>query len=670
MNRATNVIIESLGVYLPPRSVSTRNVLNGCEEKIRFPLEKVTGIEARRMAGEKEFSIDLARRAIADCFSRSKYAPSEIDILICCNISRYDAPDSITFEPSTSIRLRKEAGFTNALVFDVANACAGMFTGIYILHTLLQTGAVRRGMVASGEYITHLTQNAQEEIESFMDERIACLTLGDAGAALILEKASGAEAGFQEVELRTYGRYSPYCVGKVSERNGMIMFTDSVNLTNAAIKSGARHSIQILERSGWPVDGFQHLIMHQTSRLSLNSARKEINRILGEEFCREENTVNNLRMRGNTASTSHFVAVADLIRENRIQPGDRVIFSISASGLTTGTALYVFDDLPDRFREGRKPRSIETEEPVGIPWGSGVRGGIYIEQVGTLRETPGERLDTLQMLEGAARDCLRRSAYQPDDIGLLIYCGVFRSEYILEPAIATLLAGALDMNASPRENEAGQTLAFDIFNGSLGYLNACWVASQMMEAKNIEACMIVASECENNARDHPDKLLGVRETASAILLHRGPSPGKGFTRFVFRYPGEALHTYTVRFRTFRHEKPYLEINKDPELEDIYISAIAPAVKDILQEEGLEPDAIDKVFPPQISSGFIAKLSQALDLPPEKFIDATAGGPDLYSSSLAFGAREALEGDLVKAGDKALVIAIGAGVQVGCALYQF
>src|SRR5688572_14389920 len=185
MELRQNTIIESLGTYLPTHSVSTSEILNGCKTKIQFPLENITGIKHRRVAGEHEFSIDLAKNAVIDCLSKSKYAPADIDLLICCNISRYDAVGSMTFEPNTSIKLRKHFNFTNALVFDISNACAGMFTGIYIADALIKTGAIRRALIVSGEYITHLAYTAQKEIESFMDTRLACLTLGDAGAALI-----------------------------------------------------------------------------------------------------------------------------------------------------------------------------------------------------------------------------------------------------------------------------------------------------------------------------------------------------------------------------------------------------------------------------------------------------------------------------------------------------
>jgi 3-oxoacyl-[acyl-carrier-protein] synthase III len=66
MNNNNN-IIESLGVYLPSRIVSTEQVIKGCLRRIIFPLQQMTGITSRHMVADDEFSIDLAINAITRC---------------------------------------------------------------------------------------------------------------------------------------------------------------------------------------------------------------------------------------------------------------------------------------------------------------------------------------------------------------------------------------------------------------------------------------------------------------------------------------------------------------------------------------------------------------------------------------------------------------------------
>jgi 3-oxoacyl-[acyl-carrier-protein] synthase III len=275
----------------------------------------------------------------------------------------------------------------------------------------------------------------------------------------------------------------------------------------------------------------------------------------------------------------------------------------------------------------------------------------------------------MDLLNHAATNCLQRSSYHCNDIELLVYCGVYRSEYLLEPAYASLLAGVMDMNATTADGEHKKTLAFDIFNGSLGFLNACYVAQQMLAAGHCEAAMIVAAENENNAADGNNKQMGICETASALILDRHPSKKGGFSRFLFRYHPEAIHTYATYCDT-SERLPFLQIKKDMGLQALYTDCIVPAVQEILQLEGLHLSQIAMVFPPQLSSEFINGLCAALELPKEKFIDVVPDGKDLFSSSLPYAISYAMENGLVQPGDAGLVIAVGSGIQVGCAIYYF
>ena len=667
----SNTIIESLGTYLPSGSQTTEEVVEGCKKKIRFPLARITGIDSRRVAGNNEFSIDLAMKAVEDCLNKSKYNASEIDLLICCNISRVDGPNMLSFEPSTSLKLKKHFGFSNALVFDISNACAGMFTGIYIVNNFLEVESIQRAMVVSGEYITHLAKTAQREIESFMDDRIACLTLGDAGAALILEKGVNVESGFHNIDLQTYGHYSPYCTAKEAESGGLIMHTDSVSLTDVAMKQGTNYALNMLDKTGWKADECQQLIMHQTSRMTLNSARNEINNVLKNEVFNDDNAINNLGERGNTASTSHMVAVADQIRKNKIQSGDKIIFSIAASGLTVGTALYIFDNLPDRIRQDEFSKAKELKIPLHKREPKKKKTGLQIESIGTISEEMNSGVDSMELAYSAAKNCLEKSAYQSKDIDLVIYCGVYRTEYLLEPAYATLLAGKLDINASPSAVE-NKTLAFDIFNGSVGFMNGIYTAQNLMAAGKCKKAMIITAEIENNAGLFPDELVGVKETASAIILDAHSSMNKGFSLFHFGYDVSSLKAFTSYSTYSLPDEPRYRMNieKQIDLEDKYISSIQLSVAELLKQEELSLDQIDTVIPPQISSDFIAQLGIQLNLPQEKFVNVVGDGPDLFSSSLVYGFDKAIKEKLVKPGDIVLVITVGSGIQVGCAIYNF
>jgi amino acid adenylation domain-containing protein len=665
-----NTVIESIGTYLPYKEVSTADLLAGCVNDIGIPLEKLTGIKHRRVAADGEFSIDLARQAVADCLSRSSYRPAEIDLLISCSISRYDGPDQkFVFEPSTAARLRDQCGLDNALAFDITNACAGMFTGIAIANAFLQTGLVGRAMVVSGEYITHISETAQRQIEGPMDPRLACLTVGDAGAAVILERGPNNRAGFHDIDIATLSRYAPMCIGKATggPEGGAIMTVDSIAATAIAVQAAVPYVAAVMRRHGWRPEHSDHIVMHQTSESSLNDAVGAVNRMFGAGSANPGNTIYNLAERGNTASTTHFVALKDHILSNRIRSGDNAVFGISGSGQTVGAALYTFDDLPDRLRRGSEdhrrreaPLDAATAEPPPPP-------AVGVAGVGTIPAGPPGSRGSVELATQAAAQCLDRSGLDRNQLGLVIHAGVYRDEFISEPAIAALVAGELGVNDDIRSPDGPKTLAFDVFNGAVGFLNACQVAVQMIGAGTTEHAMVVASETENNSGSAAHPAYGLSETGSAVIL--SPTNGnKGFGRFVFRHHPEyagALTTYT------RHSegRTWLEIERDPDLTARYLDIIANAVGELLKLEAIAPSDIAAVFPPHLTQPDRDELATRLGIASSLFV-TPASDTDPFSSSVPQGLQHAWQHGLVGEGDIGLIVSVGSGLQVGCTTYRF
>ena len=414
------------------------------------------------------------------------------------------------------------------------------------------------------------------------------------------------------------------------------------------------------------------MIFHQTSRRTLQAANRALNAAFSEEVCHDGTTIDNLAERGNTATTTHFVAIEDNILSERIKTGDRALFCAPGSGLTFGTALYTFDDLPDRRRRWetgperngkpvpRRVRAPASERPVAR---------VRIESIGTVPRCPGVRPDTLELVKVAAQNCLARSAYGRDELDLLIFAGIYRTDIVAEPAIAALIAGELHVNDAITSPMGQKTLAFDIFNGSAGFLTACSVSSGMIAGGKFRTALIVAAEVENNAVDPARPRLGVMETGSAVILDRSSEDGPGFERFLFEAYTEhvdALRAYTVQAggRTF------FEFDRDPRLERHYLRCISESVGRLLGSAGLGPRDLRVICPPQISPGFIRALGDELNFPAEKLIDVSEEGRDYFSSSVPYALEEAYRRQLVQTGDLGLIIAVGTGVQVGCALYRF
>ena len=640
-----NTVIESLGVYLPPKEVSSKEILDGCTTKIWFPLQKMTGIKSRRMAGEDEFAIDLATKAVQMCLDNSQYDVDDIELLIACNIVRTDKFYVVSIEPNTTSQLKARFGFKNAIAFDITNACTGMFTAMQIAQAYITTGRIRRAMVVSGEFITDITRTAQKEICEFMDPRLACLTVGDAGAAVILEAAANKDVGFHELEMYSLSKYSRMCIGSLTDQphGGPIMrVPDPMEHTAVAVKHSVSHARHMFEKSPWSPEQIDQLIMHQTSDRSLREGKRAINKTYKKKICTDSNTINNLAQRGNTASTAHMVAVWDNIFNGRIKTGDNVVFGITGSGQTIGTGIYTFDDLPDRIRRQASggPRGFANRPRIRDRPTPRPPATCACTAWARRRPTRAIEADTFALSAAAAERCLAASDYDRSDIELLIFTGMLRTGYISEPAIATMIGGDLHMNEVIESEDDKKTFAFDVYNGALGTLNALQVATNMLQAGLYRTAMVVAAEIEQNKSVFPDDLFGIREAASAVILDAAGQGQRGFGRFEFRHFPELIAARHAE-GFYRDGKPYADLRVDPEIESLYLKCVPETVDRLLSREGLDIEDIGLLLPPQFSSAFNRELATLLGMDPASVVDVVKEGEDLFTSAVPFALQQAI-----------------------------
>ena len=666
-----NTSVESLGVYLPEREVTTTEVVKGCRRRVLIPLERLTGIRSRRMAGETEFSVDLARNAVARCLATSRHSAADIDLIVAANISKQDSPLNYNVEPTTAAVLRRQFGLHRALAFDLSNACAGVFTAIMVVDELIRRGDVRRALVVSGEYITHLTATAQRELHGLHDERLACLTLGDAGVCLLLEQGDG----FDFIEIYTVPEHAGLCIAHSAESHGAIMFTDSVTLARAGIAEVV-HQYVAVATAGQVTTEPRYFIPHQTSSNSIKEATRATNRRLGRRVCHSDNMVDNLRHRGNTATTSHWVAVSDLIEASAIQPGDRVLFSITASGITVGLAQYRVENFAAHKRAGPESngasRPVAATMPADMP--DAEERGYYravpaeervrIRAAATWTPDSEDERGNVKLAAGAVRRALDAGNGSDGHPHLLVYSGVYRESFISEPALATMVAKELGIKGTRQDSNAHPFLAFDVMNGPPGVLMACQVAGRMLLSQD-RVAVVAASEFNETPVDGQQPL-GLASAGSALVLERS-SDQTGFRSFFADSHDEYLDWYHAYAYTDDTGPPRLRVDRDERLTERLPGAVADSVVRLLRREALALDDFAVIFPPQLGCEFLGRLADLLGVEPGRFV--SCGGGNLFTAAAAAGWEASGERGIAP-GSLGLFLAAGAGIEVACATYQF
>ncbi|MFD1812578.1 3-oxoacyl-ACP synthase III family protein [Rhodococcus gannanensis] len=332
---------EAIGAYLPSAVQTTDELIGRLAEPPSFDFEAVTGVRERRVRSTSpddfEDSFALASKAARDCLSRSRYAASDLDVIISVSITRSRDQSKIYFEPSFAAMLAKELGARRAIHFDLSNACAGMLTGTYILDRMIRAGTVRNGMVVSGEAITPIAETAVEEIVGGYNPQFASLSVGDSGTAVVLDRSEDDGDRIHYVELMTASEYADACLGMPSDRTqGVALYTDNRRMHNESrflLWTDTQRNHLAAQGRTFADEEFDFVIHHQFGASAITAMNALGEREFGTPMPESPGVVDKY---GNTSTTSHFVVLHDQLSQQRMPAGSKVLMVPAASGIVTG----------------------------------------------------------------------------------------------------------------------------------------------------------------------------------------------------------------------------------------------------------------------------------------------------------------------------------------------
>ena len=655
--------IESYGTFLPPHTVSSRQTVKAVKQVRFIPLRYATGIRKRR-ASDDYGSLDLSYKAIEKCLARSSYRPEEIDLIVCCNICKCEKGGRvINYEPTSAIKAKHMFGLHNAVCYDINNACAGMFTGIYIANKMIASGAIRRALIFSGEYISHIARTAAHEIVDLHDPRLACLTLGDAGAAVVIDATTSPDKGIMHFDIKTFPEYSDLCIAGPSQQKngGIIMHTDSHKIARHGFQEAMAFFLKKVGDKSIKFDAHSIMIPHQISRRVGPRYLKKLRSHVRQNVLRLGQIIDNVGTVGNTASTAHFVALAAAISKKRINNGTDVVMVIQASGLNIGMVHYKMDDLPSKIRSIKKHNCKITRS-----WADLLRESDPVQRsprimLDGIATATSAGHDTAKLAAAAANDCLVQNNVAPERIDHLIHSGLYRSQFIEEPSHAAMIAGHLGLNHA-RE---GKFFGFDIVNAAVGWLNAVYTASFLVDQSGDHSILLTASECDDNKACGRGQSLGIKAMGSAVLL-RASQNGAGFSHFHFRTFSESI---TAREVNLLCEGPDMRLilKEDANFEDLLTKAVVQTVTEQLLFLEKDLSKFAAIILPQHSTAFIDNIAQQLAIPREKLV-VSVKDENLFTNGTPTALQQYLAKEASRPGDQVLVVEATSGIQVAMAIY--
>ncbi len=335
--------LAGAGRHLPETQLTTDELMATTRHHTHIDLERLTGIRERRVSVGDEDSYSLAAAAARNALAAARLDPASLDVVVNCSITKLRGGMTQWLEPSMSSAVARGIGAHRAMTFDVSNACAGMLTGVTIVNNWIRQGIVERALVVSGEYISQLSHNAARHIRNIMSKELAALTLGDAGAALVLERAPAGSAGISLAGFTTVADYSRLCLAYPRGHDpGARMFTDSRAIQRAAMDNTPVLLQEVLDTAGISIHDIDHVITHQTSARAIRKGMAALSESFGDTP--RHDAVITVDRYGNTASTTHTVALVEELEARHIAPGETIALIALASGLEIGVVLVTLDE--------------------------------------------------------------------------------------------------------------------------------------------------------------------------------------------------------------------------------------------------------------------------------------------------------------------------------------
>lgn len=317
--------ITALGAYAPEKVLSNQDLetfMDTTDEWIRTR----TGIRRRHVAGDDEFTSDLAMRSVEDLVARhGREALDGVDMVIVAT----NTPDALF--PSTAALVQHRFGL-RAGAFDQLAACAGWLYALSAAKAYLESGQCRKVLTIGAEALTKLVD---------WEDRSTAVLFGDGAGAAIVEAVPapygihpmvlGADgSGAHHLHMGAVGKCLPNGepLSRNLRMNGREVFKFAVRVMNTA-------TVEALDLAGLHSDEISLFVPHQANLRIIEAARERLQ-------LDEDRVVVTVDEYGNNSTASIPLALKHALDGGRIHDGDSLLLVSFGGGLTWASGVITW----------------------------------------------------------------------------------------------------------------------------------------------------------------------------------------------------------------------------------------------------------------------------------------------------------------------------------------
>lgn len=318
--------ILGTGAYLPEEVITNADLEKIVDTSDAWIRER-TGIRERRRARPEQATSDLCVEAARLALEDAGISARELDLIMVATVS----PD-MAF-PATGCLVQERLGADRAWAFDLEAGCSGFLYGLALGSQLIATGYSRYVLLIGAEIFSRMLN---------WEDRNTCVLFGDgAGAAVmgpvpegfgVLASKMAADGSGGKLLYQPAGGSRLPASEETVRRHLHTVHMHGREVFRFAVRYMEEISLAVLEDCGLAPQDVDWFVPHQANWRIIDATRRRLG-------LPEERVVVNLDRYGNMSSASIPVALDEINRDRRLQPGHLVLMASFGAGFTWGAAL-------------------------------------------------------------------------------------------------------------------------------------------------------------------------------------------------------------------------------------------------------------------------------------------------------------------------------------------
>ena len=282
-----------------------------------------TGIQARHLLSTEDL-YDIAVEAANKAIQASGLRPEQIDFLLVSNVANRHVT------PGLSCIIQKRIGVTCAGL-DINVACAGFVNALMLADGMMKAGHAKNILIVCAEEPTKYCNWKERDCSVLFGDGAGAvvLTEGNAFKDVKLTMISDRDVLYYERGMEPTPFEDKYIVGQPLVMKGKELF-------RTAVTESAKDIQTILQRANLTQDDITWFMLHQANKRIIEGIRN----IVGGSCAKYPSIIEKY---GNTSSASIPIMLDEMIRDNKIHQGDKIVMSAFGAGFVSAACWWEWE---------------------------------------------------------------------------------------------------------------------------------------------------------------------------------------------------------------------------------------------------------------------------------------------------------------------------------------